>query len=344
MRKILPAIKRNIHGFTFLEVIIAVAIFAIIMVAVSGIFGKSFKSYRGTQAIQKDMENAQFALNLMAKTVRTSKIIVPSVTNTVLAIRIYDYSQLSNKCIEYKFENNKLKSGASNIADADEMLCTSTTSIVLSDMTTETITGSFSVVPSSPTVIGRVTISAEVCPPGGCSGAEKDRARVQTTVSLLQGMPTPPALDQVATPYADPSGENFSTSLDIRLYCITTGATIHYTIDGSNPTTSSATYNSAIHITDSKIIKAFAVKTGMLDSEIMTEKYTYNFIEPPPAGPTCADRCSAIGLSSVYNGIYACCDGMCSTMPCSGVNYGCSQYVDPGCSACGSKYSRCCCK
>lgn len=171
-------------GFSLLEVVVAVFIFSLIMVFTASVFGRAFQGYRTAKVIQKDLENAQYAMNLVAKTIRTSKIIVPPATSTVLAIRVYDYSQLSNKCIEYKFENNKLKSGASNIADTDETLCISTTSIVPSDMTTGTIAGSFSAVPSSPTVTGKVTISMKVCPSSPCPGNPKDEARIQTTVSL----------------------------------------------------------------------------------------------------------------------------------------------------------------
>ncbi len=51
--------------------------------------------------------------------------------------------------------------------------------------------------------------------------------------------------------------------------CSTDGATIYYTTDGSEPTTSSATYSSAIPLTNSTTVRAFA-KKGDASSNIVT--------------------------------------------------------------------------
>ena len=64
--------------------------------------------------------------------------------------------------------------------------------------------------------------------------------------------------------------------------CATDGATIYYTIDGTEPTTSSNTIESgeSIIISQTTTIKAFACKDGMTNSNITTE--TYTFVVPSP--------------------------------------------------------------
>ncbi|MBQ6432558.1 MAG: chitobiase/beta-hexosaminidase C-terminal domain-containing protein [Bacteroidaceae bacterium] len=54
----------------------------------------------------------------------------------------------------------------------------------------------------------------------------------------------------------------------------TDGATIYYTTDGNDPTTSSSVYSSPIAITEATTIKAYAVKADYNDSEIATAVYT----------------------------------------------------------------------
>ncbi len=79
----------------------------------------------------------------------------------------------------------------------------------------------------------------------------------------------------VATPTFDPAGGNYNTAQDVTIACTTQGATIHYTLDGSTPTTSSATYSSPIAISTTTTVKAMAVKTGMTNSSVATATYTF---------------------------------------------------------------------
>ena len=48
----------------------------------------------------------------------------------------------------------------------------------------------------------------------------------------------------------------------------TSGATIYYTTDGNNPTTSSSEYKSAITVSETMTIKAIAVKEGYNNSQV----------------------------------------------------------------------------
>ncbi len=59
------------------------------------------------------------------------------------------------------------------------------------------------------------------------------------------------------------------------ILCATPGATIYYTIDGSEPTTASSVYTEAVYVPGNIIVKALAVKEGMTDSAVTTYQVTY---------------------------------------------------------------------
>ena len=81
-------------------------------------------------------------------------------------------------------------------------------------------------------------------------------------------------LEQVATPTFSPAAGEVTSGDKVTISCATSGATIHYTVDGTDPTSSSATYSSPIEITATTTIKAIAVMEGKADSEIATATYT----------------------------------------------------------------------
>ena len=55
--------------------------------------------------------------------------------------------------------------------------------------------------------------------------------------------------------------------------CATEGATIYYTIDGSDPTTSSNRYESPFEVTEKTTVKAMAVKSGYINSSVASSTY-----------------------------------------------------------------------
>ncbi len=88
------------------------------------------------------------------------------------------------------------------------------------------------------------------------------------------------AYDTLAQPtFSIPTG-TYNQDQSITLSTITPGTTIYYTLDGSDPTTSSTQYSGAISIAGdgtSKTIKAFAIKTGMLNSSIASGTFTISY-------------------------------------------------------------------
>ncbi len=91
-------------------------------------------------------------------------------------------------------------------------------------------------------------------------------------------------IPQVAAPVFDPvSGTKFEDKLAVSITCETDGATIYYTLDGTEPTTSSVKYTGAIEVLQTQTIKAIAVKDGMLDSIVSTANYTKENKETTPS-------------------------------------------------------------
>ena len=85
-----------------------------------------------------------------------------------------------------------------------------------------------------------------------------------------------PILPMVETPTALPAGGNYSMAQVVILATSTSGADIYYTINGTVPTSSSEKYVVPININVSTTLRAIAVKSGMNDSDLMTETYTIN--------------------------------------------------------------------
>ena len=75
-----------------------------------------------------------------------------------------------------------------------------------------------------------------------------------------------------ATPTFSPAAGSYEGTQNVTISS-TAGATIYYTTDGTTPLTSSSVYSSAIPVAADMTIKAFAVKSGLDDSEVATAAY-----------------------------------------------------------------------
>jgi len=81
-------------------------------------------------------------------------------------------------------------------------------------------------------------------------------------------------LPQVATPTFSVAAGTYGSTQSVSLASSTPGATIHYTTDGSTPSTSSLTYTSPISVPQSLTITAYAVEYGYTDSAVTSAAYT----------------------------------------------------------------------
>ena len=82
----------------------------------------------------------------------------------------------------------------------------------------------------------------------------------------------------VATPAITPEAGEFNNEVEVTITCATDGATIYYTIDGNDPTTTSGIYSAPFTLTADATVKAFAVKADMDDSAIAEAIYTITTI------------------------------------------------------------------
>jgi len=96
-----------------------------------------------------------------------------------------------------------------------------------------------------------------------------------TTVSVTYAVYEAPTA--CATPTFSPADGEYEEAQNVTISCATEGATIYYTIDGTNPKESvtKSEYIGAISVTEAKTIKAYATKTGLLDSEVAEAEYTF---------------------------------------------------------------------
>lgn len=80
-----------------------------------------------------------------------------------------------------------------------------------------------------------------------------------------------------------PSDDTFYESMTITIASGTLGATIRYTVDGTDPSTTVGTlYTAPFQITETTTVKAIAYKDGLAPSEIASETYTKGVITDVP--------------------------------------------------------------
>jgi type II secretory pathway component PulJ len=155
-------IRKKLKGLSLIEVITSIGVFSLMMVTIAGIFGSSISSSRSNRVIERNIENAQFVMNEMAKELRTSTVVdtnltfdnsgagtfaSPGISNH---IQFFDYSQ--SKCIRYRTDtvngNFVIKRAVPSVATADPTACASATMDVEQIMTTGDVVPSFRVVTS----------------------------------------------------------------------------------------------------------------------------------------------------------------------------------------------------
>ena len=91
--------------------------------------------------------------------------------------------------------------------------------------------------------------------------------------------------ETVATPTFSPEAGTYTGEQSVTISCTTDGAEIYYTTDGSDPSSSSTKYSSAIAVGETTTIKAIAVKDGMADSSVASATYTINISPQTVATP-----------------------------------------------------------
>jgi hypothetical protein len=140
----------------------------------------------------------------------------------------------------------------------------------------------------------------------------------------------------VATPQSDPApgaDGTYTSSSDftVTITCATSGATIHYTTDGSTPTVSTTEYTTPIPVAGNGTtltIKAVGTKSGMTDSALAQGTYKVNYTQVstpqfvPPAGTYSTDQSVTISTTTSGATIYYTTDGSDPTTSSTKLTYG----------------------
>ncbi len=91
--------------------------------------------------------------------------------------------------------------------------------------------------------------------------------------------------NRAAAPALEPaSGTRFYPSTNVTISCATEGASIYYTLDGSDPTDSSSLYDGPIVLEATTTIKARAYMQDMDPSAVVSATYVYKAPAPKPDG------------------------------------------------------------
>ena len=85
-------------------------------------------------------------------------------------------------------------------------------------------------------------------------------------------------LAHVANPTFTPAAGSYISVQQVSIACATEGATIYYTTDGTEPTTESTEFTEAFTVSSTTTVKAFAVKEGFNNSDVVSAEYV--IIEP----------------------------------------------------------------
>ena len=132
------------------------------------------------------------------------------------------------------------------------------------------------------------------------SGSGHNRvSAIKVTYTVSGGTPT------CATPTFNPAAGLYTTAQNVTISTETSGATIRYTTDGTDPTESSSVYSAPISVSANTTIKAMATATGYNNSSIATANYYFVEHAGTAADPySVADaRCAidaGLGVTDVY--------------------------------------------
>ncbi len=81
-------------------------------------------------------------------------------------------------------------------------------------------------------------------------------------------------IETVSTPSITPNGGTFFNTQEVTITCATDGATIYYTLDGTEPTDAGSIYSEPLTITSTTTVMAKAYKEGFTESDVASATFT----------------------------------------------------------------------
>lgn len=102
----------TVKGLTLIEVIVAMAIFSIIMVSAAQTFTSGLMSFKQNVSTERDVEAINILMNQMTKELRTSTVAGDGTGTRVTnpsSLTYYDYSQ--GKCVRYRSDSGLAAAG-----------------------------------------------------------------------------------------------------------------------------------------------------------------------------------------------------------------------------------------
>ena len=169
-------------GFTLLETFISVAIFALAATMFLGSFSGFLKNSIVTKKAQRNAESAQYSMNLMAKSIRSS-VLADSGSTLFSANSIMMYDASQRFCVQYSYDTGTGILSAATATGADYAACAGATFSTQSPLTAlgEISNVTFDYVGTSGSTLGFVMILVEI--PGPTA---TNPYKFQTTVALRQ--------------------------------------------------------------------------------------------------------------------------------------------------------------
>jgi len=144
---------------------------------------------------------------------------------------------------------------------------------ITDNTSTQTITFTFTQAESTSAVTYRMYMFAEaVGGSGGPGDGTGNDIVVNGTVTSTGGTPI------VSTPVFSPLSGTYYTAQNITVTSETSGASIYYTTDGSEPDNTKTLYSTPFSVSTTTTVKAIAYKDGMTTSSVSSAVYTFPVI------------------------------------------------------------------
>jgi prepilin-type N-terminal cleavage/methylation domain-containing protein len=170
-------------GFSLLEVVMAIFIFSLIMVASVSVFVSAFHARIAARKSQKGLEESRTAMETIAKNIRMSTKVANFSIGATNTVRMFNLSQ--GQCIAYEEVSNVLKSikyipsdpDPASVGYPDCETVPPTTDVLLSSGADVTFMVTPTVITAGSQVVGKATVLIKLT-----TGTMVDR--IQTTTSF----------------------------------------------------------------------------------------------------------------------------------------------------------------